>query len=432
METTIPVLLCVDVEPDEREVDPDSQADWVGFECAVELINVLRPQLEAVTGRRAHASWFLRMDPQITHVYGRPGWVADRYRRVFDALVANGDELGLHLHPWQWDRERSAWFQNFADQSWVSHCVVSAFAAFEQAFGHSCRASRFGDRWMNDETMSLLRSLGVTCETTVEPGQTGTETPDVYTGTFPDYSDVPRHPYWPSRQDFRSPSPEPTRDMLVVPVSSAPAAWASTPSLGDCSGTRRNLVVVSDADYEGSHDAASLVEVAGWVWDRNNPGRVLDVEILCDGDLLATVGATRHRPDLADAAKGDGQHAFRLATPSCLKDGRPHVGSVRVAGTDLNLHGTPRTLEGTADRDSDYVTLALDHHPFTFGLLVDRLLARPSTEHLILKVRSDFGRDPQRISNFRVNMEQLLTHPLAPCLNFTTPSDFHHVFRRMA
>lgn len=100
------------------------------------------------------------MDPQITHVYGHPAWVADRYRREFDELVANGDELGLHLHPWQWDRERSAWLQNFADQSWVSHCVVTAFAAFEQAFGSSCRAFRFGDGWMNDDTMSLLRSLG--------------------------------------------------------------------------------------------------------------------------------------------------------------------------------------------------------------------------------------------------------------------------------
>ena len=98
------------------------------------------------------------MDPQITHVYGHPAWVADRYRREFDELVANGDELGLHLHPWQWDRERSAWLQNFADQSWVSHCVVTAFAAFEQAFGSSCRAFRFGDGWMNDDQPFELNS----------------------------------------------------------------------------------------------------------------------------------------------------------------------------------------------------------------------------------------------------------------------------------
>lgn len=167
-----------------------------------------------------------------------------------------------------------------------------------------------------------------------------------------------------------------------------------------------------------------MVEIAGWVWDPNNSGRVLDVEILCDGELLATVGATHHREDLFDAGKGDGNHAFRLATPSQLKDGRPHLISARVAGTSFALAGSPRTAEGTAHPESETVTIYLDHHPMTFGLLVDRILADPSTSLLTLKVRSDFGRDPQRSSHVRRNIEHVIGRPAAQRLDFMTMSEF--------
>lgn len=423
-DVTIPVLLCIDVEPDEREVDPGSPVDWAGFERTIELIDRLRPRMEAATGRSVHVSWFVRMDPQITHVYGSAGWVADRYCRVFDALVAGGDELGLHVHPWQWDRATSAWMQNFADQSWVSHCVESAFAAFEQAFGGPCRAFRFGDRWMNDATIALIDDLGATCDLTVEPGRMGTETPEAYIGTFPDYSDVPRCPYRPSMQDFRSPVPEPVLDLSIIPMSCAPTAWASTKRLTQTSDARSSFVVETAADYEGSHDVASMEEIAGWVWDRNHPGRVVDVEIMCDGGLLATVGATARRQDLADAAKGDGRHAFRLATPSQLKDGRRRLISARVAGTGSFLNGSPLALEGTVGPDSDYLTICLDHPPLIFELLVDRSLVEPNTTYLNLKVRSDFGNDEQRSANFVRNVEHLLAHPLAPQFDFTTPTEF--------
>ena len=36
-------------------------------------------------------------------------------------------------------------------------------------------------------------------------------------------------------------------------------------------------------------------------------------------------------------------------------------------------------LEGIAEPDTETVTTSLDHHPLTFGLLIDRLLGEPST-----------------------------------------------------
>src|SRR5262245_15611630 len=65
-----PVLLCVDVEPEGRAIDPEAPVDWDGFEQVHEYLAGLRPRLAAATGHPAHFSWFLRMDPQIERVHG--------------------------------------------------------------------------------------------------------------------------------------------------------------------------------------------------------------------------------------------------------------------------------------------------------------------------------------------------------------------------
>jgi membrane protein involved in D-alanine export len=100
------------------------------------------------------------------------------------------------------------------------------------------------------------------------------------------------------------------------------------------------------ADYDGSHDSATIEEVAGWAWDSAHPDRPVEVEIF-DGDtLLAKVPANQLRPDLARGKKGDGKHAFHYNLPVRIKDGRPHVIRVRIAGTNQELLNTPKTVLG--------------------------------------------------------------------------------------
>lgn len=414
----IPVLLCFDVEPKARQLDPVARVDWFGFEAAVALIDELRPQMRTATGRASRVSWFLRMDPQIEHVYGDAGWGAARYRAQLGALLEHGDELGIHLHPWKWDEAKSEWMQDFADQSWVNYCVETAFATFERCFGSPCRAFRFGDRWMNDETLDLVARLGATSDSTIEPGHIGTESPDEYVGTWRDYTGAQRRAYRPSRRDFLTPgTDDDALNVLMIPVQSAPTVWGSSPAVG-------SSVCAHDPEYEGHLDVASMVEIAGWVWDRNNPDHVVDVELECDGVWLGTVGAIGLREDLVAAGKGDGKHAFRLATPLHLKDGRPHRISAHVAGTAIGLPGGPRLLQGLPQPDSDMVTMYLDHHSFTFGLLLDRVMQDPELDLLTLKVRSDFGSEPQRLSHVRANLEHLIAHPLAERLEFMTSSEY--------
>ena len=239
-----PVIICLDVEPDEREVDNNANTDWKGFEGTSRFFVNLRPRLEGVTSAPVKFSWFFRMDPQIERAYGLPWWVVSRYRDVIKELELAGDEIGLHTHAWRWDEARQRWTSDYGDQKWVSHCVHTSFEAYRKAFGRSCVTFRFGDHWMNNETMGLLESLGVRFDLTIEPGKKarpGLFREEVQTGSLPDYTSTPRQPYRPSRQDYRKPSRKRARDLWAIPVSTG---REEVSKVGRLSGLKRAAAVL--------------------------------------------------------------------------------------------------------------------------------------------------------------------------------------------
>ena len=188
----IPVIICIDVEPDLRAIDPNAESDWVGFEKTLEFFRELRPRLEQVTGSPAHFSWFVRMDPQIAHTYGFPAWPVTRYRRLFDYIAESGDEIGLHVHAWRWDTCSNRWIADMGDQEWVEQCIRMSFEAFEQSLARSCRSFRFGDHWINDATLDLVEELGAWFDLTTEPGLKRPKLPDECVGSGADFEHVPR------------------------------------------------------------------------------------------------------------------------------------------------------------------------------------------------------------------------------------------------
>ena len=68
------------------------------------------------------------------------------------------------------------------------------------------------------------------------------------------------------------------------------------------------------------------------------------MDIYGDNMLIATVLANQFRQDLLNAGKGDGNHAFSLATPQSLKNGQPHTITVAIHNTDTPLGNTPKML----------------------------------------------------------------------------------------
>jgi hypothetical protein len=243
MAPRLPILLCFDVEPDDKVVK--GEADWAGFGPLVDLLNRYRPRLAAATGVPTRFSWFVRMDPQVRELHGSEDWPVTAFAREFQTLRDAGDEIGLHAHPWR--RTPDGWVSEFGDASWVEHCVRSSFKAYRRCFGRACRSFRFGDRWMDHRTMRLLDRLRVRFDLTLEPGQAGFPvSPDIDTlmqGERPDYQAVPRHPYRPSSDDYRTPGRWLRRLRLTeIPISTAPKNGAG----GDGDGSRLGTLYLAE------------------------------------------------------------------------------------------------------------------------------------------------------------------------------------------
>ncbi len=218
----IPIVMCIDIEPDERLIDQSARVDWRGFENTYDFFAKLRPQLGQATGSPVHLSWFLRMDPQIAHAYGSPSWAATRYVRLLQTLRAAGDELGLHTHAWRWDAPSQTWIADLGSQAWVDHCVRMSFDTFHRKFNQPCTSFRFGDHWMNNPTLDLVERLGARFDLTLEPGQPTIPTgmlKEPCTDSLPDYTKVPVWPYHPSPGDFRKQSVWRRRRIWMIPVS---------------------------------------------------------------------------------------------------------------------------------------------------------------------------------------------------------------------
>jgi hypothetical protein len=215
----IPVTLCIDIEPDERSVEPGHVPPWTGFEDLHAYLSRQRPLLEKATGSPVHFCWLLRLDPQIQHAYGTPDWPVQRYRHLLDTLRAAGDEIGLHTHAWRWD---DAWVADHGDPRWVEHCVRLSARIYRASFGCGPKVFRFGDRFLSNRVVSLLERLGVVCDLTVEPGQPCQDALDPrqrHTGRIPDYTAVPRRPYRPSRWNYQRPGRWLARRLWLMPLS---------------------------------------------------------------------------------------------------------------------------------------------------------------------------------------------------------------------
>ncbi len=224
--TSRPVVLCVDVEPDER-FPASGHASWSGYHARWGRLCRERARLADATGAPVCWSWFFRMDPQAQAAAGSRTAAAGIAPERLDAMRTAGDSIGVHMHPLR--AEGSGWAIDFADDHWVDDCVRSSIEAFRAATGEGCRSFRFGDRWLDGRRVRLLESLGVRVDLSVEPGHFGVPGPvarEPHRGTWPDAERAPRGPYRPSYEDAMSPDSGRRRGLLELPVTTV---WKDGP-----------------------------------------------------------------------------------------------------------------------------------------------------------------------------------------------------------
>jgi hypothetical protein len=94
--------------------------------------------------------------------------------------------------------------------------------------------------------------------------------------------------------------------------------------------------------FRGSLDHADAQSVRGWVMDRSEPGRRVEVQLYLDGRLAASAEASEPRPDVAASglAPGEGYgFVFRLGPQT------PGEHEARVYAVHASAGGRRRTLQ---------------------------------------------------------------------------------------
>jgi hypothetical protein len=216
----IPIIFCIDAEPDPRLIERKKNEPWAGYEAMHAFIQAMRPKLEAATGSPVHYSWFFRVDPQIAEGYGEGDWALRYYKEWIRTYEAQGDEIGLHPHAYRWDEK--GWIADHGNQPWIEHCLDMAFEGFQKNFERPCRSFRFGDRWMNQDTADYLEKMGVRYDLTLEPGykaQKSMNPGERATGFLPDTMKMPKFPYRPQKSDYQAPDAWRRDGLWIVPIS---------------------------------------------------------------------------------------------------------------------------------------------------------------------------------------------------------------------
>ncbi|WP_185731511.1 putative Ig domain-containing protein [Larkinella rosea] len=100
--------------------------------------------------------------------------------------------------------------------------------------------------------------------------------------------------------------------------------------------------------FDGYLDKLDCGGIRGWVWDRNKPNTPLTVEFYLETSpgtvtVLGSTLANIYRPDLKDAGKGNGAHAYNFSPPGSVTNGI--MVYARVQGSSFQLKGSPKTYQ---------------------------------------------------------------------------------------
>jgi glycosyltransferase involved in cell wall biosynthesis len=91
----------------------------------------------------------------------------------------------------------------------------------------------------------------------------------------------------------------------------------------------------------GSLDGPIYGAARGWAFDPENPEQRIPVDLKVDGKPFETIVANIYRDDLERAGMGDGAHSFSVTLPQEYLDGKVHVVTASIGGTDVSLSGSP-------------------------------------------------------------------------------------------
>ncbi len=226
----VPLILCVDIEPDERDIrtDRDAAGPWQATDDCLALIAALRKDRRERRAEPVLVNWFWRADPQIQETFGRADFAVTRFLGRIQHEGDPADEHGNHPHAWRWSDARRVWFNDFADADWIAHCIRLSHETLVGVLPRRPTAVRFGDRFTSAAAVRQVVALGYTFDLTPEPGHRRIPMFDrepLTTGALPDYRKTPTHPYFPSPEDPTRAARSGSGPLRTIPVTTYPHRW---------------------------------------------------------------------------------------------------------------------------------------------------------------------------------------------------------------
>jgi hypothetical protein len=143
-------------------------------------------------------TWLLRVDK---------GPVFDQmlvqFRNEIINLKAIGDEIGIHVHTFEWNSNLSKWIQT-QDPKKESNIIIYSLEAFKRNLGFAASSIRMGWNTMSNEIMRTIDSQGLKVDASAIPG---TSCPGKFSSrdNIYDWTRTPYVPYHPNSEDYQSP-----------------------------------------------------------------------------------------------------------------------------------------------------------------------------------------------------------------------------------
>jgi phytanoyl-CoA dioxygenase PhyH len=126
----------------------------------------------------------------------------------------------------------------------------------------------------------------------------------------------------------------------------------ASPSLNQ-EAAARVIMMKQGHGFDGHVDRIENGWVFGWAWNDEIPESPIEIDILVNGRRESTVIANLYRPDLEDAGKGNGRHAFEAAFQARAQAGEQLALSVRFSGTDQDVPGSPQMVSPRPQADTE-------------------------------------------------------------------------------
>lgn len=101
-----------------------------------------------------------------------------------------------------------------------------------------------------------------------------------------------------------------------------------------------------DLNFLGFLDEVSRSRVSGWAWLPDHPEKYVDLDVIVDNGLIATVTADRFRHDLLSAKIGNGFYGFELTFSPALSE-LDHIIDVRLSKSHKSIVSCPTVLRCT-------------------------------------------------------------------------------------